>query len=154
MCARLCRFCASPCICCKCANVIHILLQFPSGHLSWMSSFFSLIADDFTFKSCTQMDVIHLLIYSSSLLSQISFLYLLCSGPGVINDNCSYLYHYKAIPSRQAGENSLLCLDIMSISQGFRSYWLLQSNRHWSDSKQGGAGNRYWEKTGNYIHVG
>lgn len=74
---------------------------------------------------------------------------------GVIGNNYSYLCHYKAVPSRQAEENSAACLDNMSISQSFRSCWLLQSNRHCSATT-----NRVVleitsdKRTGSYSHVG
>lgn len=69
------------------------------------SFFFALIADDLTFKSFAEVGAICLLISStSSPFLQISLLFALCGGPGVISNNYSYLYHYKAIPSRQAEE--------------------------------------------------
>lgn len=87
------------------------------------------MAGNLTIKSCAQVDTISLLISSSgSLHSQISSLLALWTGPGVISDNYSYLYHDKAIPSRQAEENSLPCLDNVSINQSFRRGWLMHSN--------------------------
>lgn len=107
--------CMAICICSHC--------NFPQ--VIWAGAYFILlIAGIRTIKPHSQVDAISFLICSSgNLRSRISSLLVLYAGPRVISDNDSYLYHYKAIPSRQAEENGFPCLDNVSISQSFRWSW-------------------------------